>query len=151
MPPYGGRANLLIRDKKSPGLIVHTNLSSRLNLSLPFDSNPSLGICFRLTEDPPFQEVHFIGGQGFSEGREEGQIVRRVVEREQNPCQQFIGGQQVVHVGSLVVLAAVAATPLHQGPEVVSVPGQSAETVNHLGRRSRGWDAKWHNSQFRRR
>lgn len=48
----------------------------------------------------------------------------RVVDHEQHSGQQLIGHQQVVQVRPLVVHAAVAATPLDQRPEVISVPSE---------------------------
>lgn len=53
-----------------------------------------------------------------------------VMDHEQNSSQQLIGHKQVVQVRPLVVGAAVAATPLHQGPEVILVPGQFNESLN---------------------
>lgn len=82
-----------------------------------------------LPKDPALEDVQFIAGQGFSQVSEEAVIVGCVVDHEQDPSQQLIGHQQVVKVRPLVVRAAVAATPFHQGPEVVSVPAQFREST----------------------
>lgn len=68
------------------------------------------------------QQVELIRRQGSSQGAEEAQVVRSVVDHEEDAGQQLIGHEQVVKVRPLVVLAAVAATPLHQRSKVVSVP-----------------------------
>lgn len=80
----------------------------------------ALFLVFR--QDASLQEVELIRRQGFSQGTEEAEVVCRVVDHEEDASQQLIGHQQVVKVRPLVVLAAVAATPLHQGSKVVSVP-----------------------------
>lgn len=69
------------------------------------------------------KDVQFIVGQSFSQGAEEGMVVGCVVDHEQYSSQQLIGHQQVVQVRPLVVLTAVADTPLDQGPEVIFVSG----------------------------
>lgn len=76
-----------------------------------------------LPKYPSLEKIQFIIGHGFSHGAEEANIVGRVVDHEQDSSQQLIGHQQVVQVCPLVVHTAVAATPLHQGPEVILVPG----------------------------
>lgn len=75
------------------------------------------------TKYPSLEEVEFICGQSFSQGAEEALIVGHIVDHEQNSSQQLIGHQQVVQVCPLVVPTAVATTPLHQGTEVILVPG----------------------------
>lgn len=80
----------------------------------------ALFLVFR--QNASLQEVELIRRQGFSQGAEEAVVVRRVVDHEEDAGQQLIGHEQVVKVCPLVVLAAVAATPLHQGSKVVSVP-----------------------------
>lgn len=99
--------SLPTKKKRSNRLLLR---SSFVALFLVFRQNASL------------QEVELIRRQGFSQGAEEAVVVRRVVDHEEDAGQQLIGHEQVVKVRPLVVLAAVAATPLHQGSKVVSVP-----------------------------
>ncbi len=104
-------------------------LEERYDQSLSYLSDLSVLVLFfclpaSLPKHPSLEEVQFIVGQSFSQGAEEAVVVGCVVDHEQDSSQQLIGHQQVVQVCPLVVLTAVAATPLHQGPEVVLVAGK---------------------------
>lgn len=88
----------------------------------------SLHLPTSLLKYPSLEEIQFIIGHRFSHSAEEANVVGRVVDHEQDASQQLIGHQQVVQVRPLVVHAAVAATPLHQGPEVVLVPGSEVQS-----------------------
>lgn len=74
-----------------------------------------------LSKHSSLEELQFIIGQSVSQGAKEAMIVSCVVDHEQDSSQQFIGHKQVVQIRPLVVLAAVAATPLNQGPEIILV------------------------------
>lgn len=94
---------------------------------LLFDLSCSFVFSFRtvaFAKYPSLEKVEFISGQSFSEGTEEALIVRSVVDHEQDSGQQLIGYKQVVQVRPLVVPTAVATTPIHQGSEVILVPGE---------------------------
>lgn len=112
--PLASQSSDPLEEEQDQSLSYLSDLSALL-LSLRLPASPS--------KYPVLEEVQLIVGQSFSQGAEEAVVVGCVVDHEQDSGQQLIGHQQVVQVCPLVVLAAVAATPLHQGPEVVLVPG----------------------------
>lgn len=120
----GKQDSVLIVSDKS----VHwsSGWESKIN-HIPFFYLSILFLALRLfiswTTYPSLEKLHFVIGQGLSEGTEEALVVNHVVDHKQDSSQQLIGHKQVMQVRPLVVCAAVAATPLHQGPEVILVPG----------------------------
>ena len=101
------------QDRALTAKSVQRSVTGKSNLSELSVLVLSLCLPASLPKYPSLEEVQLILGESFSQGTEEAVIVGRVVDHEQDSSQQLIGHQQVVQVCPLVVLAAVAATPLH--------------------------------------
>ncbi|KAF3836539.1 hypothetical protein F7725_029097 [Dissostichus mawsoni] len=87
----GQASGVILEGKQDQWLPYHYDLlASVFSLCLP--------------EYPSLEEVQCILGQSVSQGAEEGMIVGRVVDHEQDPCQQLIGHQQVVQILPLIGL-----------------------------------------------
>lgn len=75
-----------------------------------------------LPEDELLQLIQPVVSQCISNGVEEAEVVLKIMHHEQDASQQLIGHQEVMDIGSTMVLTAVTGASMYQRTKIIPVP-----------------------------